>query len=212
MIIHGQVTDPDNTAFPVGAQPAIALGRTGGPIVETAFGAHGAAGRSGNVFVMSTVIAGVALPVNAATLVSKFTLWNPAGSGKVAELIEFTHGIDSATEVVNGLALGFQTSVSTNGGPPTSLTATVNGPASTYLGGGEAPMCKGYTAATMTNAAVLPIYPLGLNMDATAVGQSGNGSYHFNGKIWVPPDTVITFCTTVAAATAMPLGLTWAEW
>jgi hypothetical protein len=148
--------------------------------------------------------------VTAATLVSKFTLYNPAGSGKIVELVEFTCGIDSATEVVNGLALGIQANVTLSGGVPTSLTAAANIGAC-LLGSGAAPNAKAYQAATLTNAAVLPVYPLGLNFDATAAGRSGNFNYEFDGKFLLQPDTLVTFCSTVAAITAAPVGLVWAE-
>ncbi len=204
-------SDPSQTQNRDGYPATVTSGRHGDSLVSEVHGKYGAAAQRGNVFYMSTVIAGVALPVNATNLVSKFTLYNPVGSIKVVELIEFTMGVDSATEVVNGIAIGWLSAVSVTG-VPTSLTATVNGPASTLLGSGLSASCRGYTAATLVNAAVLPVYPLGLNADATAVGRSGNYSYNFDGKFWLPPDSLVTFCTTVAAATAMPLGLTWAEW
>ena len=80
----------------------------------------------GNLFMAYTVIAGVALPVAAATLNSKFTLHNPAGSGKNIELITFTMGIDSATTVVNGIGLMIQRTTTGSGGAPTLTTACNN--------------------------------------------------------------------------------------
>lgn len=211
MLIKGRVARYIYQSLSDQAEAPATMTKQGALVTADAMGKYGVAARGGSVFYMATVIAGVAVPVNAATLVSKFTLWNPAGSGVIVEPIEFTYGIDSATEVVNGLALAWQERVTSTGGAPGTLTATVNGPASTNIGAGDQSACKGYTAATLTNAAVLPVYPLGLNMDATAVGRSGNGSYNFDGKFWVPPDTLITFVTTVAPSTAMPLGLTWQE-
>lgn len=210
--LQGNVTDPTETGLPSNTTQHVGLGRRGELFINQLGGKYSAMAARGKVFYMSTVIAGVAIPVNAATLVSKFTLWNPSGSSTYVELIEFTMGIDSATEVVNGLALAWQAKVTSSGGAPGTLTATVNGPASTLLGIGGTSACTGYTAATLTNAAVLPVYPLGLNWDATAVGRSGNFIHNFDGKFWMPPDTLVTIVTTVAASTAAPCGLTWAEW
>jgi hypothetical protein len=203
---NAQNTDPSPSV-------PLSIGRHGDLLVSETHGKYANAAMRGNVFYMSHVIAGTILPVNAASLVSKFTLWNPAGSGKIVELIEFTMGLDSATEVVNGYALAWQASVTTSGGAPGTLTALVNGPTSTCIGGPAlASVCTAYSAATLTNAAVLPVYPLGLNEDATAVGRSGNFSYNFDGKWIFYPNTIITFVTTVASSTAAPCGLTWAEY
>lgn len=213
MLQNGNVQNIATAQAADGAQPMLNMGRQTELLVGEVGGKYRAAALRGNVFYMANLIAGVALPVNAATVVSKFTLWNPAGSGKYVELIEFTMGIDSATEVVDGLALAFQANVTGSGGAPGSLTAIQNGPTSTLLGGtGLTSVCTGYAAATLTNSAVLPVYPLGLNFDATAVGRSGNFVYNFDGKFIVAPNTIVTFVSTVAAITAAPCGLTWAEW
>lgn len=211
MLQSGQTQNPATGQFADNSQPVLSTGRQGDVLVGPVGGQYRAMALRGAVFYMSTLIAGVALPVNAATLVSKFTLYNPAGSGKLVELIEFTMGIDSATEVVNGIAMGIQKAVSTSGGAPGTLTGVSN-LMSTYLGsGGLTSVCSGYIAATLTNVAVLPTYPLGMNFDATAAGRSGNFVYNFDGKFIVPPDCLVTFCTTVAAETALPAGLTWSE-
>jgi len=210
MLLTGSVANPAVAQNPDGSQPLVSQGRHGEVLIAASMGKYGAMAQRGNVFFASTVIAGVALPVNAATLAATFSLWNPAGSGKNVELIEFTMGIDSATEVVNGLALAWQANASLKG-VATSTTAAAN-IGSTMLGLGVNPVSKAWTAATMTNTAVLPIYPLGLNFDATAVGRSGNFTYQFDGKFWLPPDTIATFVNTVAPNTAAPCGMVWAEW
>ena len=195
-------TDADERNFHLGQQGELLVG-----------GVHGkwySAAKRGNLFLGNTVIAGVALPVNAATLVSKFTLWNPAGSGIDVELVEFGMGIDSATEVVNGIVLGVQPQVSLSGGAPGTLTQLTT---PTNLGfTGQTPTARLYSAATLTNAAVLAnLMSLGINFDATAAGQ-GITLHDFNGKVVLPPDTIATFCTTVAAQTAAFCSLVWAEW
>jgi hypothetical protein len=166
--------------------------------------------KRGQLFIGSTLIAGVALPVNAATLVSKFTLWNPAGSGYDVELVEFAIGFTSATEVIGGICLGLQTKVSTSGGNPGTLTALT--PVAGYAGGSGSNKAALYSAATLTNAAVLPVYALGMNFSATSGPTSGANSYVFDGKIVLPPDTIATFVTNIAAETAATCSLSWAEW
>ena len=166
--------------------------------------------KRGQLFIGGSVIAGVALPVNAATLASKFTLWNPAGSGVDVELVEFSIGITSATEVVGGVCLGLQTKVSTSGGAPGTLTAL--SALAGYATGGGVNKATLYSAATLTNAAVLPVYALGINFSATSGPTSGLSSYAFDGKFVLPPDTIATFVTNVAGETAATCSLSWAEW
>ena len=166
--------------------------------------------KRGGLFIGGSVIAGVALPVNAATLASKFTLWNPAGSGYDVELVEFTMGITSVTEVVNGVCLGLQTKVSSSGGAPGTLTAI--SAFSSYATGGGVNKATLYSAATLTNAAVLPVYALGINFSATTGPTSGANTYVFDGKIILPPDTIATFVTNVAAETTATCSLSWSEW
>jgi hypothetical protein len=212
LVVTAQVGNPGSSKQPDGQPTALMAGIHGELLVsEAGHGRFFQPAKRGNLFVGNTVIAGVALPVNAATLASKFTLWNPAGSGVDVELIEFAIGIDSATEVVDGLAVGIQPQVSTTGGPPTSLTELTT----VWQGyGGTTPSKKAklYSAATMTNAAVLTaLMGLGVNFDATAVGLHG-GAYAFDGKIVLPPDTIATFVSTVAAITAAFCSVSWSEW
>lgn len=197
---------------PVNQQTPLLSDQYGVPFAVEYRGKYAAATKAGVLFVGNTVIAGVALPVNAATLASKFTLWNPLGSGVDIELVEFALGLDSATEVVNGLAVGLQTSVSTTGGSPGTLTQLTT-PWNTYGNAAAgAPKGKLYSAATLTNAAVLTsLMGLGMSFDATSGAMSGDGKYNFDGKIILPPDTIATFLSTVAAITAAFCSLSWME-
>lgn len=206
----GTVVNVTGNQYPDNSQQPFALGRHGDLAVSEVHGKYYSAAKRGNLFIGSSLIAGVALPVNATTLVSKFTLWNPLGSNKDVELVEFGIGIDSGTEVINGLAVGFQRQVSV-AGVPTSLTAAAGGQVNPYTGASS--LANLYSAATLTNAAVLgPLMGMGINFDATTVGMRGMGTYAFDGKIVVPPDTLVTFVSTVAAITAAFCSIVWTEW
>ena len=76
----GQASAPD------GANPQPRSGRDTDLIVSEYRGKYAEAGSRGQIFMGSTVIAGVVIPVAAATLNSKFTLWNPAGALHEVEL------------------------------------------------------------------------------------------------------------------------------
>lgn len=193
-------------------------GKRGQTIVSELTGMYGEASSRGRVFMAYTVIAGVALPVAAATLNSKFTLHNPVGSGVNLELISFTMGIDSATDVVNGIGLAIQRGLSTGAGVPTTTTALV----SSRLGlPGITAQGTAYSQATLTNVAIpgvtvatavpIPFYQM-FSMGATTAAGIFDANHNFNGKVWLEPDSLAAACTTVAPATAAFCGIVWAEW
>src|SRR3990167_686223 len=106
--------------------PFVARGfKEGGLVTGHLHGRYYEAAQRGNLFMAYTVIAGVALPVAAATLNSKFTIHNPASSTNDVELVSFIMGIDSATTVVNGIGMAIQRNLSTTSGVPTSTTSVV---------------------------------------------------------------------------------------
>lgn len=191
--------------------------KDGAQVVQEMHGMFYEAALRGNVFMAYTVIAGVALPVAAATLNSKFTLHNPASSGKNIELISFTMGIDSATTVVNGVGLAIQRSLSTTAGVPTSTTALV----SSRLGPTGSASGTAYSQATLTNVAIpgvtaataipIPFYNM-LSFGATSATGIFDATHNFNGRLILEPDSLVAACTTVAPATAAFCGIIWAEY
>ena len=192
-------------------------GRSAEGLVTELHGKYYAAGMAGQVFMSSTVIAGVVLPVAAATLSSKFTLWNPAGSGKVVELIAISMGLDSATTVVNSVGLMIQRSLSATSGVPTTLTSAYAAP----LGIGGQAAAGAYTQATLTNVAIpgvsaatpvpIPFYPFG-SFGATTDTAYQDMTHNFDGKILLGPDSLVAVCTTVTTTTASFVAIMWAEY
>ena len=191
--------------------------KEGGQIVGDIHGKFYEAALRGNLFMAYTVIAGVALPVAAATLNSKFTLHNPVGSGKNAELVTFTMGVDSATTVVNGIGLAIQRGLSSGAGIPTSLTSLVASP----LGPTGVASCAAYSQATLTNVAIpgvtaattvpIPFYNM-FSFGAVTAAGIYDATHYFDGRVILGPDSLVAACTTVAAATAAFCGIIWAEW
>lgn len=216
-----KVADPSVTKLADGSENMAIAGRNGELLVSDVHGKYFTSASRGNLFLASTVIAGVALPVNAANLVNTFAISNPLGSGKLVELVRFDMGMDSATVVVNGIVLGFAYWKGTPG--QDSKTATVNTGATltplttsipTLIGGigSQSPQASVYTAMTLANAAVLaPLMGL-FTMGATTDTNAAQLGYDFDGKVVLAPGAVGCFCTTVAAATAAFLSLTWSEW
>lgn len=192
-------------------------GGNGEMLVSPVHGKWYQASLGGNLFIASTVIAGVALPVAAATLNSKFTIHNPAASNKDVELVSFTMGIDSATTVVNGIGMAIQKNLSTTSGIPTSTTATY----SASLGGSGTAVAAVYSQATLTNVAIpgvtastpvpIPMYGM-FSFGAVTAPTIHEVTHDFDGRVVLPPDSLAAACTTVAPATAAFCCVIWAEW
>lgn len=189
----------------------------GAQVATELHGKYAELGLQGRVFSASTVIAGVVLPVAAATLNSKFTIHNPSGSGKIIELISFTTGLDTATTVVNGVGLAIQRALSTTGGGvPTTTTAAAALP----LGLGGQAKAAVYTQATLTNVAIpgvsaataVPIAFYNMfSFGATTAAGVFDCTHYFDGRVLLEPDSLGAFCTSVAAASQNVCGIVWAE-
>ena len=200
-----------------GAYSTARGGATGELVVTNLRGRYGELSSRGQVFTASTVIAGVVIPVAAATLNSKFTLWNPASSGKNVELISIHIACDTATTVVGVHGLLIQRNLSSTSGIPTSVgTLAVVCPA------GINAVASGVTVAaqaTLTNVAIpgvnaavtIPFWPVG-SYGAVTNGGAQDLTHGFEGKLILGPDSLVAACTTVAASTAAFIQICWAEY
>lgn len=216
-LVNGFPTGVAQLAASATSQAQAALDRQSSLLVSEVHGKYWAAALAGNVFMAYTVIAGVALPVAAATLNSKFTLHNPAGSGVNVEPISFVMGIDSATTVVNGVGMAIQRNLSTTSGIPTTLTTLP--PASLGITGIS--KATAYSQATLTNVAIpgvtaataipIPFYQM-FSFGATSAAVISPCDHNFDGRIVLGTDSLMAACTTVAPATAAFCGIIWAEW
>ena len=211
------VANPASLQSPDGAFPIASGGRQNDMFVSEIHGKWYAAGYRGVTFTTTTLIAGITVPIAAATLASKFTLWNPASSGKICELISINFGCSSATTVVNGVGLMIQRNLTTTSGVPTSLTAQNVAPLGLGIG---APACNAYSAATHTNAAIpgaagsavpIPYYNI-MNFGAVTNTNAGCIEHFFDGRILLAPDAAVALCTSVATETTLVVTMTWAEW
>ena len=205
----GLVVDPTVAQLPDGSPVMPGFGRHGQQFVGEFQGRYYPAAARGNVFVASTLIAGVTLPAPATTLASKAGMRNPVGSGVNVELIAI--GLTSVTVDValKNFLMEFQVNASSTGGIPTSITdlTSYSMPLSSA---GRTSAAKAYSAATMTNAAANPILIPFYQKLETAVG-GVPVYYRFDGEIVFGPDTVMAITCTAALA-AVNLTYVWAEW
>src|SRR5258706_9084851 len=140
------VSRPD-TAFALGARPIAAAGPAGEALVSEIHGKWYQAAKAGVGFIYSLAHAGGVIPVNSSNLVSTFSIWNPAGSGKNLELFRYILGIaGTTTAVIGNIGLGYQANVGSAIAVPGTLTAVT--PTNGLVGGGNAGAMRFYSALT----------------------------------------------------------------
>ena len=191
-------------------------GKNGEQIVSGLHGDYYEAASRGQVFTASTVIAGVVVPVAAATLNSKFTLWNPAASGVNVELISIFLMADNATTVAGVHSLMIQRNLTSNDGIPTTVTTLCP---SLPAGLGGASQVTVAAQATLTNAQIpgvatapyIGVWPLGGYGAVTSTGMA-DLTHNFNGKLILAPDSLVALVQMRAATVASFCQVCWAEY
>lgn len=188
-----------------GAEVPARMGRMSEIIMAPYKGAYAEQCARGNVWFASA--AAVTVPVIAATLVSVFTVYNPPGSGKNLELIDFVAPLVLATSVVDGIGLYYSTAAQTALG-----TFTTKGtPQCGLLGGGGSPAGQFYSAYTHSGTPLLACLMGGWG--AVTDANSDGPVFNFNGKVIIPPGIAASVAMTTAAGTTsgITLGVSWAE-
>ncbi len=212
----GATISPGATSNNLGSPVPAGFSREGGLLVSQARGGYGAAAMNGNVFFASSPLAGSVVPLSATNQVVKFALWNPAGSGKMVELIKFSwQQFGTGTEIITQLGLAFQAKVSTTGLPSAQTTQGTGGPYNALIGNGTTSVCSFWIAMTMANPAIGANYQhmwlMNTILATTVTDQSK--IIDFGGSVIMPPDTIVT---PVAALTGTEIEacmtLVWAEY
>lgn len=198
--IQGVVNPPSTTSNPDGTNPTMLQGKSAELVVAELHGKWFTSSYRGRVFSTGVLIAGVTIPVNTTTAPT-FTLFNPAQSGVVLELITLDVGWPAAAASVVGTLLG-----TTGTQTPTSVTA--GNIYSLAIGGGAVPRGAFYTAATIS--AITQHMPL---MNISTVTDTMNPAHvDFDGRVVLTPGSLFTLTSTpVQTAVALP-ALTWAEY
>lgn len=196
-----------------GTNPVVRAGKNGEIIASPLHGKYAEAAARGQVFVASTLAAGIVVPFIAATVASKFTLVNPAASGFNIELIDINVLQVPGTALITGLGMAFQGPLASTGGYPGTLTVSTGSHACTLIGSGAVPPCVHYSAATHTNVAIANLTPVIwlFNNVATTVITQGPTNYQFDGKFIMPPDTACLLVDSITGTqSAAAISLTYA--
>lgn len=194
------ISTADNTNVPNDL-----FGKAGERITADLHGKYYTSAYRGEVF--GFAVNAATLPVNAATLASKFSVVNPLNSTKVLELIRFDWAYAVATTVVNGIGIYTSTAAQT-------ALATLTTPAtaqSLSLGPGIGAVAVPYSALTASGTPA-QVALVGYTGAVTSTAADVN-QYNFDGAILIWPGYSVHVAMTVAASTGSGFSgfLTWAE-
>lgn len=158
----------------------------------------------GNVY--SATNAAFTMPVNAATLATKFALYNPPGSGKLLEIIDVEAHAVVATTVVNAMGVYFSTVALSALATFTTAGTITNG----RLGDGTG-VATFWSVAVHSGTPVLARLVGGWG--AVTDGGATPIRKEFNGSLIVPQGILISLAMTTAASTGSGItaAITWAE-
>ena len=154
-------------------------------------------------------VAAVTLPVNAATLASKFGLYNPANSGIMIELVDIDAHYVVATTVVNALGIYMSNGANATGATFTTQVTAGNARA----GEGPASVGQFYSAVTHVGTPVLQDIIGGWGAVTDGGATPVYKQWTTGRRILLPPATLIAIAMTTAAGTGSGFtgSISWVE-
>ncbi len=206
----GNVANPATTSQPDASTPLLSAGRQSELLVSCIHGKYYIAAYRRSCFRFN--VTAVTLPKVASGLVSVFSLWNPPSSGYVAELISTDMVGISGTFVVDAIGWYFSASNLALAGTFTTPSVAGTNHFSARIGDTPANSVIPYTAYTHSGTPTRVDIAGGYGSTANATGWNIHKDY--DGRVLVPPGTVISLAasTTVWTATAADLEVVWSEW
>ena len=211
MLVHahvGPAAPADGADFPVRA------GSEGQVIFGQLHGAHFEAAKRGKVFIASTVVAGLAVPISTTTAPT-VALWNPSSSGKLVIPISYAAAYVSGTTVAGAIGLSY----AVGAGDGVSTGAIFSAFAkSTPLAArvGDVAANKAFVSVAGTNtltAAGTWFYTMFQEFAAVAATAiAATPTVHvFDGTLMVPPGAAIWATGSAASGALLAQTLVWEE-
>lgn len=202
-VIYGLTGNVPSTSLGDNTNNAILQGKAGEVAVAELHQPGYLAAYRGRGFIASTAAAGVTIPISSTTAPT-FTLYNPIGSGVVAELSLLNIGITNATTVVSPFLLAYISGLLV---APTATTArTIN---AALIGGGTVAQCQFFTAATLAAAATTFVT---IGSVSAASGAFPNFNADFKGSLVLTAGSLVHVCGTAAQTSASTISLIYSEW
>lgn len=224
MLIQGTVIDPSMASTADGLTPNFNMGRANEMLVAELHGKYFEQCYRGNVFYASTATAGVVIPIAnfTATFTPTYTIWNPAGSGKLCVPVVTLLGWTATTAALGALLWCATTSagsgISSTGpfitfGSGSAVNANVGSAkvSAMRIGSGG--------STTMTSLAATPAaFPwrnTGCTITPTAAASSTAPGWiwrdEWDGAGIVAPGTAIHLTGTTAIAMTMQITVAYVE-
>ncbi len=197
--LAGNIVNPFGAAVADNSQNPIAMGRGTEVLASQCHGKWFNASARGVLFMFNVTAKTIPVTVSAGQITAApFALYNPVGSNRLLELVDFDLALVLATTVVNTIGLYSTVNTTTAAGTFTTAGTAQSGLLNSTTGGVGVP----YTAFT----SVASFTPFKWQAVGTfgAVTTSSNQMQHyvFEGKAVVPPGAMIILATTTAAGTA----------
>lgn len=193
-------------------------GKQGEGIVTDLHGKYYTQTYRGNVFYVSTVAAGLAIPISSTTAPT-VALWNPAGSGKNAELIRVTLGYASGTSVATPIGLMFALNAGNTVATGAVFTAFNRSVLNTnlfngLLGAGDTSAMNASANGTITLTAagtwLMTLFGESALIATTAMNPYAV-THEFDGTVIIPPGVAVWLAGTAATGALLTQTLMWAE-
>ncbi len=171
----------------------------------------------GRVFSVSTVVAGLAIPISTTTAPTVL-LWNPQDSGVRFNLVRYVVG-DTANAATVAGALGFQSFSVGSLGQTNKTGAAISGFAAStitnaLIGAGAVSKAKASAAGTNAIVAVVNYTAIGMSLFA-AISSSADTPvslvYDFDGLYQLLPGFACFPCASAASGALMQQTLYWEE-
>lgn len=186
-------------------------------IVSELHGKYFTQAYNGNLFYVTTIAAGLAVPISSTTAPTVM-LWNPTGSGKNASLVKFTAAYVSGTSVATPIGLVGTNNAGGNIATGAAITAFNQSVVGTNLfngvyGGGNTSVMK--SSANGTNTVTAGTWILTMLGESALVAATAMNpylaSYDFDGTFILPPGSAIWIAGTAASGALLSQTLLWEE-
>ncbi len=223
--LQGTVLDPSAGGNPDGSTGNVTLGRANELIIAELHGKYLEQAYRGNVFMVSTTTAGVVLPIFVATtLTPTYSIWNPAGSGRLMVPIVLLLGWTATTAALGTLVWVATTNagdhVAAVGPPPAPIVAfgTQTAPVNANLGSGKVSQMRfSGTGGTTTLATGQPTFYRGTGITITATTSASTAQPwwtardDWDGTSIIPPGNAIHLMGSTATLATVTATLVYLE-
>lgn len=222
--VQGIVVDPSSAGTLDGSIATVNLGRANELIIAELHGRYLEQAYRGNVYYASTTTAGVTIPIFVATTMTPtYSLWNPAGSGKLLVPIVTLLGWTVTTAALGTFIwiastnAGDRISAAGAGGSPISTFGTLTAPVNANLGSGKVSQMRFSASGSTTLLTGQPTFyrNTGISTLVTA-GASTTAPWWTARDDWdgtgiIPPGNAIHLAATTAILTTVTVTLAYVE-